>query len=193
MTDIPRSPARFFGEYVPAHFARLGSALSERSSPGAIAFQIGDESWSLRLQAGSVVVETGIATDTLLRMTLSTSDFEPVIVAGAERLDEQAGLERQLVAGRALTIDVERARMLRETGGSVLLRLASGAAEHRVLVSIGSTTPNPDAPDCELECALADLWGIQTGAVNPFQLLLDGKIRIKGNAELALAVGAALG
>jgi hypothetical protein len=193
MSDIPRSPARFFGEYVPAHFAALGSTLQERSSPGAIAFQIGDESWSLRLQGGKVVVESGIATDTLLRVTLAADSFEPVIVGGAERLDEQAGLERRLVAGRALAIDVERARLLRETGGCVLLRLASGAAEHRVLVSVGGTTPKPDAPDCEIECALADLWAIQSGSANPFQLLLDGKIRIKGNAELALAVGAALG
>jgi putative sterol carrier protein len=90
-------------------------------------------------------------------------------------------------------MDVERARMLRETGGSVLLRLASGSAEHRVLVSIGGSTPKHDAPDCEIECALTDLFAIQSGTANPFQLLLDGKIRIKGNAELALAVGAALG
>jgi hypothetical protein len=192
MSDIPRSPARFFGEYVPEHFAGMGSALSERSSPGAIAFEVGEEAWSLRLQAGRVKVEPGIAADTLLRMTLSAADFEPVIIAGVERLEE-SGLERQLVAGRALAIDVERARLLRETGGSVLLSLASGTTTHRVLVSVGGTTPKPDAPDCEIECALVDLWSIQSGSGNPFQLLLDGKLRIKGNAELALAVGAALG
>jgi putative sterol carrier protein len=73
------------------------------------------------------------------------------------------------------------------------LRLSSDGGEHRVVLSIGATTPKPDAPDCEIECSLADLWSIQSGSVNPFQLLLDGKIRIKGNAELALAVGAALG
>lgn len=192
MSDIPRSPARFFGEYVPEHFAGVGSALSERSSPGAIAFEVGDEAWSLRLQAGRVSVEPGIAADTLLRITLTAADFEPVIIAGVEGTGER-GLERQLVAGRALAIDVERARLLRETGGSVLLRLASGTTIHRVLVSIGGTTPKLDAPDCEIECGLADLWSIQNGSANPFQLLLDGKIRIKGNAELALAVGAALG
>src|SRR5262245_56975109 len=137
MSDIPRSPARFFGEYVPAHFAALGSTLSERSSPGAIAFEIGNEAWSLRLRAGAVAVEPGVSPDTLLRVTLAADDFEPVIVAGAERLDERAGLERQLVAGRALSIDVERARLLRESGGSVLLRLAGESAQHRVLVSIG--------------------------------------------------------
>jgi putative sterol carrier protein len=193
MSDIPRSPARFFGDYVPAHLAGIGSTLSDRSSPGAIVFEVGDEAWSLRLESGNLRVESGIASDTLLRLTLSTADFEPVIVAGAARLDEQAGLERQLVAARALAIDDERARMLRDAGGSVLLRLSSDGHEHRVLVSIGGGAPKPDAPDCEIECSLADLWSIQSGSTNPFQLLLDGKIRIKGNAELALAVGAALG
>jgi hypothetical protein len=193
MSDIPRSPARFFGEYVPAHFARLGSAFRERSSPGAVAFQVGEDGWSLRLRDGAVVVEPGIASDTLLCMTLRSEDFEPVIVDGAERLDEHAGLERQLIAGRALSIDVERARLLRESGGSLLLCLANGAATHRVLVSVGGTTPKPDAPDCQIDCSLVDLWSIQSGTMNPFQLLLDGKIRIQGNAELALAVGAALG
>lgn len=193
MSDVPRTPAHFFGDYVPAHLAGIGSALSDRSSPGAIVFEIGDEAWSLRLKSGNVVVESGIASDTLLRLTLAASDFEPVIVKGAERLDEQAGLERQLVAARALSIDEERARLLRETGGSVLLRLSNDGSEHRVVVSIGGSTPKPDAPDCEIECSLADLWSMQSGSVNPFQLLLDGKIRIKGNAELALAVGAALG
>jgi putative sterol carrier protein len=193
MSDIPRSPARFFCDYVPAHLAGIGSALHDRSSPGAIAFEIGDEAWSLRLASGSVVVEAGIASDTLLRLTLAATDFEPVIIRGAERLDEQAGLERQLVAARALAIDEERARMLRDNGGSVLLRLSSDGTEHRVVVSIGGGAPKPDAPDCEIECSLVDLWSIQNGSVNPFQLLLDGKIRIKGNAELALAVGAALG
>src|SRR5262245_392484 len=132
MSDIPRSPARFFGEYVPKHLAGVGSTLSERSSPGAVAFEIGTEAWSLRLRDGRVVVEPGVATDTLLRVTLGAADFEPVVVAGAERLDEQAGLERQLVAAKVLAIDVERARLLRETGGSVLLRLSSDANEHLV-------------------------------------------------------------
>jgi hypothetical protein len=193
MSDIPRSPARFFGEYVPAHFAALGSALRDRASPGSIAFEVGDEAWSLRLAAGKVAVESGVASDVLLRLTLAAADFEPVIVAGAERLDEHAGLERQLVAGRALALDEERARMLRESGGSVLLRLTTESSTHRVLVSIGGTAPKPDAPDCEIDCSLADLWAIQSGTANPFQLLLDGKIRIQGNAGLALAVGAALG
>ena len=76
---------------------------------------------------------------------------------------------------------------------AVLLTLAGESATHKVLVSVGGTTPKPEAPDCEIECSLADLWAIQSGSANPFQLMLDGKIRIQGNAGLALAVGAALG
>jgi hypothetical protein len=193
MSDIPREPARFFSDYVPAELAAIGKAFPERSSPGAVAFEVGGQAWSLRLQGGAVQVESGIADDTLLRLSLTNDDFEPVIVEAAERLAQAGGPDRQLIAARALSIDVERARMLRETGGTVALVLARGAATHRLIVSIGGSTPKLAAPDCEIECALDDLFAIQSGTTNPFQLLLDGKIRIKGNAELALAVAAALG
>src|SRR5262245_54282505 len=116
MSDVPRSPARFFTEYVPSALADLGKELPERSSPGAVAFEVGSDAWSLRLQGGRVVVEPGVADDTLLRLTLVPEDFEPVIVGAAERLVAGAGAERQLVAARALSLDVERARMLRESG-----------------------------------------------------------------------------
>jgi len=193
MSDIPRSPARFFGEYVPAELAAVGSSFPERSSPGAVVFEVGTDAWSLRLQGGKVVVDSGVADDTLLRLAVTPEDFEPVIVGGAERLAATGGPDQKLVAARALSIDVERARMLRETGGTVALVLARGASTHRLVVGIGPAKPKLDAPDCEIECALDDLFAIQSGAANPFQLLLDGKLRIKGNAELALAVGAALG
>ena len=36
MSEIPRSPERFFNEYVPAEVARLKGTLGERSSAGAV-------------------------------------------------------------------------------------------------------------------------------------------------------------
>jgi hypothetical protein len=94
--------------------ARLGGAFAGRSSPGSILFDIGAEgSWSLRLDAGAIQVRPGVADDVLFRVALTPSDFEPVLVAGAERLGDDAGLERQLVAIRALTLDDDRAKLLK--------------------------------------------------------------------------------
>jgi hypothetical protein len=126
LTDVPRTPSAFFESYVPAHIARLGGAFAGRSSPGAITFDIGGVgAWSLRLRDGAIEVQPGAASDALFRVTVPAEDFEPVLVAGAERLGEDAGLERQLVAVRALVLDDERVRMLREVSG----RSSSGSAE----------------------------------------------------------------
>lgn len=193
MSDIPRVPAAFFERYVPEHMARLGGAFAGRSSPGAIAFDVqGAGSWSLRLKDGGIEVTSGIASDALFRVTLAAADFEPVLVRGAERLGEEAGLERQLVAVRALVLDDDRVRMLRESRGSLAVKLASAAGEHQLLLTLG-----PDAPvaaaECELACALEDLWALQSGAKNPFELLMDGKVKMTGNVQLAMVLGAALG
>lgn len=193
MSDIPRLPAAFFERYVPEHMARLGGAFAGRSSPGAIAFDVqGAGSWSLRLENGGIVVSSGIAADTLFRVTLAEADFEPVLVGGAERLGEEAGLERQLVAVRALVMDDDRVRLLKEAKGSLGIKLASPAGERQLLLTLGKEAPTGPA-DCELACALEDLWALQSGAKNPFELLMDGRIKMTGNVQLAMVLGAALG
>lgn len=193
MTDVPRSPVDFFESYVPAHLARLGGAFAGRSSPGAIAFDVKTKgSWSLRLRAGAIEVEQGVAADALLRITLEPADFEPVLVAGAERLGEEAGLERQLVAVRALVLDDDRVAMLREAKGSLGLRIAGASTEHYLTISLGAAAPAGPV-DCELACALEDLFLLQSGAKNPFELMMDGKVKITGNMQLAMVLGAALG
>jgi hypothetical protein len=194
MSDIPLSPASFFEEYAPKELASVGDALKGRTSPGAVAFELtGGDSWSLRLSDGKIGVTRGVAADSIVRITLPADDFAPVIVAGAERLAANSGFDRGLVAVRVLTLDAERARMLRETKGSLLLRLSSPEAERKLTLTLGGVAPKLEAPDAEIACALEDLWAIQSGTKNPFELLMDGKLRLSGNVQLAMALGAALG
>jgi len=195
MSEIPRSPERFFNDYVPAEVARLKGTLGERSSAGAVAFEItGGGSWSLSLENGAVRVSPGVAADVLVRLTFGAGDFEPIVIGGAERLGNETGLDRQLVAARVLTLDADRARLIREAPGSVGLKLAGANGQtHRLLVTLGAGASTLDAADCELECALEDLWAIQSGTRNPFELLMDGKLKLTGKVELAMALGAALG
>jgi putative sterol carrier protein len=194
MSEVPHSPAQFFEVYAPEHVARLGGALGDRSSPGAVVFELtGTGAWSLRLNKGRVEVSSGVAADALVRITMSAEDFEVVVVGGAERLGDEAGLERQLVAVRALTLDPDRAKLLRDSAGTLQLRLSSPEGERRLQLTLGGSTPKPDTPDAELACTLEDLWAIQSGAKNPFELLMEGKLTISGNMQLAMALGAALG
>jgi hypothetical protein len=195
MSEIPRSPERFFGEYVPAQLALLGSSLGHFSSAGAVIFDLGAAgAWSLRVEGGAPSVKHGIDADPLVRLTLAPADFEAVVVAGADKLGLENAPERALVAARVLTVDADRARLLREAPGSVALKLkAPAGGEHRVTLTLGPVAPKLEAPDCEIECALEDLWAIQSGAKNPFELLMDGKLRMTGKVELAMALSAALG
>jgi len=150
--------------------------------------------WSLRIDAGAPSVKAGIDADPLVRLTMGAADFEPIIVGGAERIAESGAPGQKLVAARVLTVDADRARLLRDAPGSVALKLkAASGAEHRLTLTLGATPPKLDAPDCEIECALEDLWAIQSGTKNPFELLMDGKLRMTGKVELAMALGAALG
>jgi hypothetical protein len=194
MSEVPRSPAEFFEQYAPRHVARLGAALGDKSSPGAVAFELGSgAAWSLRLVQGKVVVESGVAADVLVRITLAPEDFENVIVAGAERLGDAAGIQNQLVAVRVLTLDTERARMLKDSAGSLLLRLGAASGERRLTLTLGGAEPKLETPDAELALELEDLWAIQSGNKNPFELLMEGRLRISGDMQLAMALGAALG
>ncbi|HTQ08419.1 MAG TPA: SCP2 sterol-binding domain-containing protein [Polyangiaceae bacterium] len=194
-SEVPRSPERFFGEYVPAELARLGASLGKLSSVGAVVFDVGAAgAWSLRLEGGAPSVRSGVDPDPLVRVTLAPDDFEPVIVAGAEKIGGDDAQGRELVAARVLTVDADRARMLREAPGSVALRLTLAAgAERRLTITLGGAEPKLDAPDCEVLCALEDFWALQGGQKNAFELLMDGKLKMSGRVELAMALAAALG
>ncbi len=195
MSEIPRSPERFFGEYVPAELARLGASLGKLSSVGAVVFDLGAAgAWSLRLQGGAPSVRSGADAEPLVRVTLAPADFEPIIVAGAEKIGGNDATGRELVAARVLTVDAHRARMLRGAPGSGAVRLKAAAGSgHRRTVTLGGAGPELDAPDCEVECALEDFWALQGGQKNAFELLMDGKLKMSGKVELAMALAAALG
>ncbi|HEV8548974.1 MAG TPA: SCP2 sterol-binding domain-containing protein [Polyangiaceae bacterium] len=194
MSEIPRSPEQFFNEYVPAQVARLKGSLGERSGAGAVVFELtGEGAWSLALERGEVRVSAGVAADPLVRITLGAGDFVPVIVDGAEHLGSDQSVERQVVAARVISVDADRARLLREAPGSIAVKLTTAGPTHRIVITLGAATPKLDAPDCELECALEDLWAIQGGTRTAFELLMDGKLKMTGKVELAMALGAALG
>jgi putative sterol carrier protein len=83
---------------------------------------------------------------------------------------------------------------LREAPGSVALKLtAPDGTEHVLTLTLGNAPPKPGAPDCEIACALEDFWALQSGAKNAFELLMDGKLKMSGKVELAMALAAALG
>jgi len=45
-----------------------------------------------------------------------------------------------------------------------------------------------DKPTCDVSCTLEDFWKLQSGEANAFELLMDGRLRLGGDAQIAMAL-----
>ncbi|HEY3667600.1 MAG TPA: SCP2 sterol-binding domain-containing protein [Polyangiaceae bacterium] len=189
MNSVPSAPEPFFTQYIPARFAAL-TGFDAISSPGSVVFAVpGTGSWGFRLRAGRLVQEPGEAPDVVVRITVPQESFEAIVVRGTERLAGlELSVERQMIAFRALTLDAERVAMIRNVKGSVSFAVLDGASTHRVYVTPGAAEPNLTAPECEVSCEADAFWGLQTGTTNPLELLMNGKLRIAGDAQIPMAL-----
>ncbi|HMJ12105.1 MAG TPA: hypothetical protein VK524_11860, partial [Polyangiaceae bacterium] len=120
MTVVPETPHDFFTKYVPARFEAVKAGVAGQSSVGSLTFRVGDSEWSMRLRGGELAVSPGMTEDVVLQVTVPQRDFKAVVVRGAE-LQEQEPLnaQQQLLAFKVLTIDAERASMVKSVRGSL--------------------------------------------------------------------------
>jgi hypothetical protein len=188
VTSVPSNPDAFFGSYVPETFARVAKPLRDVTSQGAIVFRVGArEPFAFRLVAGQVQTLRQMPDDTLVQVTLSEEDFAPILVRGAEQLALAAGApERELAVFRALTLDLERASLIRSVEGSLGLELEAEQT-HRLVLTPGRRAV-PAATECTVRCKLADFWSMQRGEANPFELMMNGKIQISGDAQIVMSL-----
>ncbi len=187
--DVPVSPEAFFTQYIPARFSGL-PGFERVSSEGSAVFTVPEVGvWAFRLRTGQLTVEPGVAEDAVVRITVPQASFEPIVVRGTERM---AGLalspDKQMLAFRALTLDAERIAQIRSVTGSVCFAVRDAAVTHRLYVTPGRAEPNLAAPECEISCEAEAFWGLQTGAQNPIELLMSGKIKIAGDAQIPMAL-----
>jgi len=184
----PSSPSEFFDNYLPAWFA--AASKTDISSPGSLVFHVGAESYALRLVAGKLVSTSGLTTDAILQVSLSPADFGELI-RQAEPLF-QSGASDRLLALRSLSLDAERAKMIRNVDGSVAFEISDAAEVRTLLLSPGVAIAGGSPPACTVGIAAADFWALSRGEKNPFELLMDGKIRLQGRMEVAMALSSVL-
>jgi hypothetical protein len=194
MVAVPNDPSEFFQDWLPRHFAAASAGFGAVSSPGAVAFRIGERApLSVRLVAGQIVTAPGVPADCIVQVALDDRDFAPILVRGAELLTSSAGGEGQLAVLKALTLDAERAELIRGVPGSVAFALAAPEGEHRVVLTPGAAARDPKAAvECVVRCQLADFLAMQRGEVNPFELMMNGKIQITGDAQIPMALSSLL-
>lgn len=190
MSPVPVDPAEFFGRWLPEAFEPLAARMATQSSPGALVFQVGEHApLALRIELGRITTSEGVPSDTIAQVRISEGAFEPIIVRGAEMLSaEQKSSESHLLVLRALTLDAERVGIIRSVPGSVAFMLKGAAEEHRLLLTPGTQTPNVQAPECTVRCQLEDFLAMQRGETNPFELMMNGKIQISGDAQIPMAL-----
>ena len=172
---------------MPATFSRVADRLGGTTSQGAVVFRVGDEVVALRLNAGKIEITADVPADTLVQIALAAEDFEPILVRGAQELEgEGTASDRQLAVFRALLLDAERATLVRSVEGSLAVEL-SAERTHRLTLIPGNRPPRATA-ECTVRCALADFWAMQRGQANPFELMMNGKIQISGDAQIVMAL-----
>lgn len=183
------APEAFFTEYLPARVARLSPLLGKKSSPGSVLFDVPPAGrWWLRLQEGKLEVGSAELPDHLLTVAVRLPDFERVIVGGAEKVGEALPPERELIAARLLTLDAERANLVRGVGGSLGIVVTDGDETRRLLLAPAGVAVDIDKPTCDVSCTLEDFWKLQSGEANAFELLMDGRLRLGGDAQIAMAL-----
>jgi putative sterol carrier protein len=194
MPAIPTNPDEFFSVWLPQSLSPLASKLPSPSSPGAVVFHVGARPpLAVRLQNSALETAPGLPDDAIVQVSLSEDDFEPILVRGAERMTERATDPAQTLAVlRALTLDRERVALIRDVAGSVAFVLAVDGGEHRVVLTPGIAARNVTAPECIVRCALEDFLALQRGDANPFELMMNGKIQISGDAQIPMALSSLL-
>jgi putative sterol carrier protein len=188
MSQPPGSPREFFEQYLPTWFEK--AEATGVSSPGALVFHVGAESYALRLEQGRLQVSTGVASDAVLQVSLTPADFAELIRQG-DALFESGATDR-LLALRSLTLDAERAKLIRNVDGSVAFEITEADEVRTVLLSPGAAIAGSSPPACTVRIAAADFWALSRGEKNPFELLMDGKIRMQGRMEVAMALSSVL-
>ena len=192
MGAIPHDPEQFFRIWLPETFAPGALGLASNSAPGAVVFRIGTrESLAVRLSGGAIATANGVPEDTIVQVSLDEQDFGPVIVRGAELLAASGAEDQRLFVLKALTLESDRVELIRGVPGSVAFVLSEGATQHRIVLTPG-TRPPPSEAECTVRCALSDFLALQRGEANPFELMMNGKIQIAGDAQIPLALSSLL-
>lgn len=184
----PSTPREFFESYLPSWFA--AAAPTAASSAGSLVFHVGDESYALRLVSGALAVASGASNDAILQVSMTGLDFAELI-RQAEPLF-LSGASDRLLALKSLSLDAERAKLIRNVDGSVAFEIADEAQLRTLLLSPGVAIAGGSPPACTVRIAATDFWALSRGEKNPFELLMDGKIRLQGRMEIAMALSSVL-
>jgi SCP-2 sterol transfer family protein len=211
---VPESPERFFSEFLPAAVSELGAAPASNpqppaaaappapiarrrgapSSAGVVVRVVGVGEWTLRLAERALSTSAGMADDAALQLSLRAEDFSALVVEPVRRaLAARGDAEATQLAARALwtrlgRFDDETAQLLRQQQGNILVRIDDAGTARNVALTPGRSAYSLERGECTIDCALSALLELQEKRKSPLDLFYEGRIRIGGDAQVALAI-----
>lgn len=209
---VPESPERFFSEFLPAAVSELGAASASEpasgapaqpspsrrrgapSSAGVVVRVVGVGEWTLRVSERALQTSAGMAEDVALQLSLRAEDFtslvvEPLRRALAARGEAEAGeLAARSLWARLGRFDEETVELLRQQQGNILVRIDDAGTSRNVALTPGRSAYSLERGECTIDCPLSALLELQDKRKNPLDLFYEGRVRIGGDAQVALAI-----
>jgi hypothetical protein len=173
--------AEFFLSWLPNRLEELGAA-QRILVPVTIQVEVAAAVYSISVGPGSATVGQEPLTNPTFRVRLDTQSFERLL-GGAESmpLDEGPVL-------RMMSLDREAIELVTQVSGCLEARFEEGEETYRLIIGPGHVAE----VGCTISCALSDIEQVRAGKVQPIELLMNGKLRIDGDPQIALALGSLL-
>jgi len=212
---VPEPPERFFLEFLPAVVSELGASTGaaaeaagagqggpspgrRRGAPsnaGVGVRVVGVGQWTLRFPGRTLQASAGIAEDVALQISLRAEDFTPLVVEPLRRAlaaRQSSPGDGELVArslwARLGRFDDETVELLRQQQGRILVRIEDAGTSRNVALTPGQLAYSLESAECTIDCPLSALLELQEKRKSPLDLFYEGRIRIGGDAQIALAI-----
>jgi putative sterol carrier protein len=202
-TEAPPDPARFFSERFPAQVNRRlaeqeqAATAAQRALEGmravdaTLRFDVrgpAGGTWYVNLAAGRASAAAAPAHPPFLTVVIEADDFEPLWrEAGDDVLAFLGG-----VSGLAQPIRLTRARVeqIAAAGGALRFEL-TGEGGFALVAHLGES-PAEAAPATTIRVDAEAYRALRTGALEPQDAFLAGKIQVEGDMQLAMQLALAV-
>jgi hypothetical protein len=172
--------SEFFLGWLPTQLAQLD--LKQRV-PRTLSLQVevGPERYRIELEpSGAVRVESKDDPNPTFRLRLDRASFERLLAPVSEAVAPKAL--------RVPTLDTETLDLVVAAAGCLEATFEENGKSYQITFGPG----NRDDVGCRIHCDLADFERVRAGTAQPFELLMNGKLRIEGDPQIALALGSLL-
>lgn len=183
-TPLPSTPETFFDTWLPQRLEQLDPSSSAFADVHcSLHVTVDDGRWWLSIEGGRVEVERTLRNPVEADFQICTEreSFAQIVSQGAQLASKAQDAKKRLRRVEPGTLE-----LVKNIPGSLQLRLHDRAGDYWLSVGPGAHPIAP--PACTLSCALADYLEMRAGRAAPMDLFMAGKIRIDGDAQIAMAL-----